>query len=855
MQAQSYNPAGAHHLPQLLTPFVGREQELAEIPQLLADPACCLLTLLGPGGIGKTRLAIQTAASLFGDFANGVYFVSLQPVLSSESLIPAVADALNIQLTDQQEPQLDLFDFLQDKKTLLLLDNFEHLLEAAPILTELLQAAPGVKLLVTSREALNLPEEWLFPVGGMPYPAAAESEDVEKYSAVRLFAGCARRIRPDFSVADEQDAIIGICQLTRGTPLALELAASWVKTMRPAEIVAEIQRNLDFLTSRWRGIPEKHRSMRAVFNQSWTLLDPAQQAAFKRLAVFRGGFRRKAAEQIAGATLASLSALVDKSLLHWEPGGRYQIHELLRQYAAEQLVQSPEDVARIYDLHAGYYTRFLADQAEGLWGGRQREALLEIEAEIDNIRAAWQWAVDQLKVEDIQKSADPLGIFYDFRGRYLEGARTFEQALTRLKGLESDPQAALTLAILATVLGGLYVRLGRLEEAEAQLHWGEALYRRLDLPPIPGFATDPVFMLGIIASIRGDYVETALLAERSLRTSEAHGHLLNRGAAYYLLGRAAFLEGQYEAARQHFQQAYTISQTALDRWFMAYCLMELGNIEAALGHYRTASDHYTAGYNIREEFNDPEGMAVALNHLGQIALRQSHYAEARQLYQKSLAIAREINNRGSAATALAGLGETALAQEEFSTARQWFNQALKIAREGQFVSFILGLLAGIGELLARTGQPERGQDLLALVQHHPGSEYETRQRARQRLAHLPAGDSLAGSRPISWGELENLVTLLEAELAGPPEAAGRADVGESAYVSALSGSTALVEPLTEREIEVLQLLAQGLSNPEIAEKLVLAVGTVKYYTSEIYGKLGVRNRTQAAARGRDLGLL
>ncbi len=843
MQAQSHNPVGAYRLPQPLTPFVGREQELAEISQMLADPACRLLTLLGPGGIGKTRLAIQTAVNLVEKFANGACFVSLQSIPTPDTLIPAVADALNIQLADQQEPQLDLFEFLQGKKMMLLLDNFEHLLGAAAMLTELLQAAPGVKLLVTSREALNLPEEWLFPVGGMPYPAHEAGEDVETYSAVRLFAGCARRIRPDFSVADDRDAIIHICRLTGGTPLALELAASWVKTMRPAEIMAEIQRNLDFLTSRWRGIPEKHRSVRAVFNQSWALLDPAQQAVFKRLAVFRGSFRRAAAEHIAGASLVSLSALVDKSLLRWEPDGRYQVHELLRQYAAEQLVQSPEDVARIYDLHSGYYTRFLAERAAGLWGGRQREALLDIEAEIDNIRAAWQWAVDQLKMEDILKSADPLGIFYDFRGRYLEGARAFEQALTRLKELESQPQAALTLATLATILGGLYVRLGRLEEAEAQLHWSEALYHRLTLPPMPGFATDPVFMLGIIASIRGDYVEAARLAERSLRTSETHGHTLNRGAAYYLLGRAALLEGRYETARQHFQQAYAITQAASDRWFMAYCLIELGNIEAALGHYQAAVDHYTSGYNIRQEFNDPEGMALALDHLGQVARRQGRYTEARRLYQESLAIAREINNRGSAATALAGLGETALAQEEFPTARQRFSQALKVAREGRFVSFMLDLLAGTGELLVRTGQPERGQELLALVQDHPGSEHETRQRAGQKLAQLPPG---ASRPPASWADLENLVPLLEAELAASPEAA------ENVLAP---GSLPLVEPLTGRELEVLQLLAQGLSNPEIAEKLVLAVGTVKFYTSEIYGKLGVRNRTEAAARGRDLGLL
>jgi DNA-binding CsgD family transcriptional regulator/tetratricopeptide (TPR) repeat protein len=610
-------------------------------------------------------------------------------------------------------------------------------------------------------------------------------------------------------------------------------------------------------------MPEKHRSVRSVFNQSWALLSPSEQAVFKRLSVFCGGFRRQAAEQIAGASLVSLSALVDKSLVRWEPDGRYQIHELLRQYAAEQLEQSAQDVAQVYDLHCKYYTDFLGERAGALMGGRQREALLEIEAELENIRAAWQWAVEQGKVEPIRKSAEVLTLFYDFRGRYLEGIRALEEACRQLRGQESNQETVLALALLWVNLGGLYIRVGRLEEAETVLNESQALYHQLDTLPPPGFATDPAFMLGIVASIRGNYAEAARLGEQARQTSEAQHHLSNQQAAYYLLGRAAFLQGQVKLSQEYIQQAYALSEKLKDRWFMAYCLNELGSIACALRQYETAREYYAASYEIRKEFNDPEGMAVALNYLGQIAAWQENYAEAEQLFQRSLTISQEINNRGGVAAALNGLGRAALSQGNYQTGREWFSQALRVAREGQFVSLILSLLVGVSELLIETGRPEQGQELLVLALNHPGSEHETREQARQKLSHyqldLTPDQATPGSQPTTWSDLETVVVRLLADLSAwarpGEESRDEMEAVKSPLVFSPTGQPALVEPLTEREIEVLHLLAEGLSNVEIAERLVLAVGTVKYYTSEIYGKLGVRNRTEAAARARELGLL
>jgi predicted ATPase/DNA-binding NarL/FixJ family response regulator len=863
IKQQSEHPVKERRLPQQLTPFIGRSKEIVEITKLLTDPACRLLTLVGPGGMGKTRLAVQGAADLWENFDNGVYFVSLQPLQSIDFLVPAIADALNIHLSGRQEPQRQLFNHLQDKKALLLLDNFEHLLGGASLLTDLLQAAPAVKLLLTSREALNLAEEWLLPLAGMPYPSGDQAEEIETFSAVQLFVSRAQRLRPDFSLADEREGVVRICRLVEGTPLALELAASWVKILNCAEIAAEIQRNLDFLTTRQRGVPSRHQSMKAVFNHSYTLLDPQEQAVFKRLAVFRGGFRRQAAEQVAGASLVTLSALVDKSLLRWEANGRYQIHELLRQYAAEQLVQSPEDVARVYDLHCRTYANFLAGRNKALEGGRQRDALNEIEAELENIRAAWQWATEQLKVEEIQKSMDALGVFYDFRGRYLEGVRAFEQTLQRLGRQTGDPQRALTQAAIGVILGGLYIRLGRLEEAEKVLAQSKDSYRQFDIPLPRGYATDPDFMYGVIASIRGDFVEAGRLAEQARQTSESQDHHLNRQAAYYLLGRAALLQGQYDIAQEYFQQAYALTQEIKDRWFMAYCLNELGQVALTLGHYEAAREYYTVSYDIRKEFDDPEGMAVALNHLGEIAIWQQNHAEAQRLYRQSLALAQDINNRGVVAAARKGLGWTALGRGDYADARQQFRQALQVAADIHFVPLILSLLAGIGELLLQAGTVERGLELLKLVAKHSASEHETKQQAQQLLGRHQdklSKDLLDPTKqPATSDNLFAIAAAVQAELVGHftiEESQGKeAEKASLSPASQHPGNSALVEPLTERELEVLRLIAEGMTNREIAERLSVVVGTVKAHNNHIYGKLSAANRVQALARARELNLL
>jgi predicted ATPase len=368
--------------------LIGREAELAEIARRLQDPACRLLTLVGPGGAGKTRLAQEAAADQLNRFEHGVCWVSLASLQSIQAIVPAVAQALDLFCYGQGEPRQQLLDYLREKSVLLVLDSFEHLLGGLSWVVDILETAPKVKTLITSRFRLNMQGAYLLPIAGLNCPAlphpvmtkpianvpkepvqltrgassASEllrdvgqaSEGATQYSGIKLFLHGVYRVRPDFrATAGELADVAHICRLLQGVPLALLLAAAWAKMLTPAEILAHLSGDdgdsLDFLAADWPDVPSRQRSIRAVFDRSWNLLSEREREIFSALSVFRGGFTRWAAQQVSGASLRELMALVDKSLLQWAPEGRYEIHELLRRYAAEKLEQAPVASAKARD--------------------------------------------------------------------------------------------------------------------------------------------------------------------------------------------------------------------------------------------------------------------------------------------------------------------------------------------------------------------------------------------------------------------------------------------------------------------------------------------------------------------------
>lgn len=849
-----------HHLPRQLTPFVGRQDELGNIARRLADPSCRLLTLVGPGGIGKTRLAIESSSGHADQFPDGVYFVDLQTASSFTILCSSVADALDVHLSSQEEPTIQICSDIGDQEMLLILDNFEQLLDYSEVLTQALLLTPNLKFLITSREALNLQEEWLYPVSGMPVPEASVHDDTMAYGSIELFVESARRARPDFSLEAELDSVTRVCQLVDGTPLAIELAASWCRTLGVSEIADEIQRGIDFLTTNMRNVPERHRSMQAVFDQSWQLLTEEERDVFKRLAVNRGGFTREAARAIAGASLPILSSLVDKSLLRRDADGRYHVHELLRQFATDQLATSADDVVQAQEAHSAFYVDFLAEQFEGLFGGGQMAAVAEIETELDNVRTAWAWVVDHMMLDQVRRAERSLMYFYEFSTRYVEGANEFGPIVQTLLRSERTEEVDRTLGTILVSHAWNLIRLGRLDEAEAILVESQNSYRRIEEPPPLGLATDPAAPLAVIATVRGDYALAERLGEQVLQAGETHGNLGNREIAYYLLTRAALLQGRNEEAQQFAEKAYAVTEELQDRWFMALVRNEMGNAASALGDFDAAKTHYEAGYALGQEFDDPENMADSLVNLGHITLHQQEFQDAQRMYEESLGTYQKTGDKGGIATALAGLGNATIALGDLSSAQQQFRDGLEIAQELQFVPLMLKHLIGLGEILISGGDAGGGIELLALAQHHPGSDHEAQQRAADTLQRFESRLSSEGrDAAVERGQSRDLDDVAKALLAAPAIRMAAQEIsvpatGDGQQITPTE-SDELVEQLTQRESEVLERMSAGLTNQQIAEELFMSIGTVKWYSSQIYGKLDVRSRTQAIARARELALL
>jgi predicted ATPase/DNA-binding CsgD family transcriptional regulator len=459
-------PALQHTLPEQGTRFIGRQQELAAIQARLADPACRLLTLLGPGGIGKSRLAIEAARHSLASYPDGVYLVPFAPVIAAAFVVQALADGVGFVLTNQRRPLDQLITYLREKRLLLLLDNFEHLVAASDLLGELLAHWKGAKLLVTSRERLHLHEEWVFDVQGLHYPASGRAgqpgADPAAYEAGQLFLATAQRTQADFvPAAQDQAQIARICQLVGGMPLGIELAASWLRLLPCAEIARGIAQDLALLTSAWRDVPARHRSIQAVLDHSWQLLSADEQEVFRRLTVFSGPFGREAAAAVADSSLilllTRLLALVDKSFVRRTEDERFSIHELVKQYGSEKLQADPETWTATRRRHCCYHAALLAERTAAPDAG---PAQAEVESVFDDLQAAWRYAVASRQVAQIQQLAEGFLRYYRLHSWYRAGSgalAVYQQALACF-----DPYA--DHAEQRAALACLYESIGELQE-------------------------------------------------------------------------------------------------------------------------------------------------------------------------------------------------------------------------------------------------------------------------------------------------------------------------------------------------------------------------------------------------------
>ncbi len=786
-----------HQFPHYATPFVGRLTELAEITDRLNDPDCRLLTLIGPGGIGKTRLALQVATNNTAHFADGVYFVPFQSLNASEFMIPALAMAVGFQFYPTSDPKQQLLDYFHEKTFLLVLDNLEHLMDGAGLFSEILTAATNIRILATSRERLNLIEEWVFDVRELNYPTNEAETDIESFDAVQLFLQHSRRMQANFALTSlQKPAVIRICRLVGGMPLGIELAAASVRALSLEELAHEIEHGLDILETPTRNIEPRHRTMRATLDPMWNGLPAEYQNVFRKLSVFRGGFRREAAQAVTGAPLHMLSVLVDRSLVHMDQNGRYHLHELLRQYADERLREITGELQAVREQHCRYYMTFLAQNEKSLENRRQKEALAEIQHEIDNIRAAWNWAVARKDVLEIDKGSRALWFFYDIRSWYREGEQAFRTATEALKLNDENEEKSVVLGKILACNGGFCFSLNMGETARSLLEESLSILRQHNAHAETGFAL--------------------------LRLSEV----------------AMFLEGNDLAAQDHLRQSLALFRSVKNQWGIAYSLRWLGFAAINLGEYEQARQLSKESLILYEESGELLGKALALAVSALSALELGEYESVRQICPEILVLHKEIGLRWNTAFVLNMHGAAACGLGNYVEAKHYLYIALKDALEVQFAPYVLQSLLETANYMLVTGSSPKGLQILSFLQEYP----------------LPP---IRGKRPVNrliaklQGELAPTVFTTALEQ-------GKTLDYETAIQTCLDYMHPSFEApfmLNERELEILRLVEMGFSNREIAQKLIFSVGTVKWYVHQIYNKLGVGSRTQAIARARDLKLL
>lgn len=618
-------PAALPHPP---TPLVGREAELAALNALLAEPATRLVTLIAPGGMGKTRLALAAAAHQRerARFADGVWFVDLTAVDAPDRLAGAIAGALGLLPAaagpEPRPAREQVLDYLRPRRLLLLLDNAEHLLDQVGLLADILRAAPGVTLLATSRAPLRLQGEHRFPVGGLAEPGAAE----------QLFLQAARRANPAGRPADELADVTALCRLVGGMPLALELAGAWAGLLRPAAVLAALRHDLGLLATDLHDVPERQRSIRTVLDATWRRLPPALAGALARLTVFRGGFTADAAAAVAGAGLPALMELAGAALLSVDPArDRYTLHELLRQDGAARLAADPAAEAAALTAHAQFVAAFIAHQALALCGPGQRAALAALDAEQENIDAAWGRAVVRRQLPLLDALADDLGAYYEARADAGRGEAAFAAAAAAVESDESPAGRRLLGRLLAWQ--SAFVRLlARPAEAEALARRCLALLTAGD----DAEAHARYRLARAIDDLHGPVARAEYEASLALYRALSRAWEMSRvryDLAVLLYEQDRFAEAEHEA-----HACLALREAGDDRRGCAEALQLLSQLTLVTGRLDEALDLARRALAAFEAAGDEAGIALGLRRLSTVLARHGRFAESLALAERSLAL-------------------------------------------------------------------------------------------------------------------------------------------------------------------------------------------------------------------------
>jgi predicted ATPase/DNA-binding CsgD family transcriptional regulator len=865
-------PASFSNFPVQLTTFIGRERELIELCTLLQRPDVRLVTLTGTGGIGKTRLSLEVGAELLPAFREGVYFVPLASIDDATLVIPAIAHTLGLQhrYAERQQPLAKHMEYLKtslrEKHSLLLLDNFEQVVDAAPAIAELLATCPRLKILVTSRAALHLSGEHEFPLPPLALPDGTSQlhmHELTQYASIALFLQRAMAIKPDFDVTTANlQTIAMICRRLDGLPLAIELAAARIKLLPPQALLQRLSHPLNVLTGGRQNAPERHQTLRNTIAWSYHLLNAVEQQLFRRISVFVGSCSLEAIEALYSSypdsttlVLDGVSSLIDKSLLRQieqEGEPRIVMLETIREYALEMLDANGEERLSRH-AHAVYYMT-LAEESERELVGPQQAAWLErLEQEHDNLRAALDWSLQQdedatetqRRMEIALRLAGALRRFWQMHGHLNEGQTFTEKALSASEGILVSTQARAKALIAAGTLASIQNDYDRTEA-----YCRESLLLFRELGDQQGTALS-LFLLSVVPMMKGDNVAARSMAEEALALFREMGDKERVAWSLSTLGLLDTQEEKYTSARARYEESLTIHREQSNKRGIAATLLRLAQLLfVSQGDQAALSSLLDEGLALNNELGEKEGIANILSLSAQLAFRRGDIASARAQVEKSILLYREIGQRRVLAESLAILARIVLYQGERTEARVLYDESLEIARELNHMWLIASCLEGRAGMAAEEGQLTWAAQLW-------GAADALRETIR---VSIPLIERLDNERSITTARTrlgeKNFAAAWEAGRAMTPEQAitsqGKALIAHLAAPATTSSSTYPVAStypagLTAREVEVLRLVAGGLTSGEIALELLISEKTVAHHLTHIFNKTSSENRAAAAA--------
>lgn len=825
--------------PTRLTPLIDREEESARLRALLSDQQTRLVTLLGPGGIGKTRLSLQAAIEMREQFTDGVCFVPLAPVSDPELVIPAIAKALGVREVGEHT----LFELvklvLKDRHLLLLLDNFEQVQNAAPQLSALLAACPRLKILVTGRARLRLRDEYGLPIPPLPLPDLSQplgSDSLAQNPSVALFTQRAQLARPDFRLASTNaPAVAEICVRLDGLPLAIELAAARVRSLASQALLERLTaRPLDVVTSNDQDVDNRQRTLRNTIAWSYDLLNSAEQQLFRRLSVFAGGWSLETVEvlyEALGDTAShvwdGVDSLLDKSLVQTaeqEGEGRLRLLETIREYGLELLHASGEAQA-VRQAHAGYYLALVEQAEPHLKDEQQIVWLTRLEQEQANLSAALQWLIERREAAPALRFCGALWWYWRMRGYWSEGRRWLGTAL----GLAQSGEPTLARARVLCAAGDLAYFQDDNPAARPLLEESIELCRALGAEKELAVALG---MLGEVLRMEGNLIEAAPLLKESEALLRALGS--NWELSYLLrrLAQHAAHMGELSRAVMYAQESLTLARRLGDKSLMATILSTLGDIVARQDNLAQAIAYNRESLALARELGDKLLIALALNNLAFFSALQDDLTLAAYA-QEGYALMRELGDRMYIARCLHTVGYITMRQGNLVQATLWHREALLLARESQNEVLIGENLAGLARIALAEGQFLQAARLFGAaearfdvnVDIYPADQAEYKRAVERARVQ-------SGAKAFAKARNEGRALPLEQLLAG-------SSLPESGPPATPPPSPKYPDGLTEREVQVLCLVAEGLTDEQIARQLVIAPRTVNTHLTSIYRKIRV----------------